>query len=486
MPAKLVQSADPAGAEPGKRRLVAVSNRVADLSGGYQSGGLAVALADALRATNGLWFGWSGQSAEDALTMPPKVQDLGDLTISTIDLTPEEEESYYYGYSNRCLWPALHYRLDLAQCLENEAEVYFNVNARFAEKLIPQLRPDDMIWVHDYHLFPLAEELKRQGCTSRIGFFLHTPFPSPEIFAAIPHQKRLGHALMAYDVIGFQTRSDRENFARYVASYLNGERLNGDLLTAQGQTSQASVFPIGIDATAFKKMAEVESAKGPLLPFLGEDMKTIIGVDRLDYTKGLPERLRAFEALLEQFPNHRGHVRFVQIASPTRETLPVYQEIREEVEWLVGRINGRFGDLSWTPVTYVHRGIPQNLLARLYRESAVGLVTPLRDGMNLVAKEYVAAQAPENPGVLVLSRFAGAAEQLREALLINPYDITETVRTLDRALTMPRQERWSRHSRLMQRIETYDAANWRDSFLQTFAPSDTDPIRLFDEKLGAA
>jgi trehalose 6-phosphate synthase len=222
------------------------------------------------------------------------------------------------------------------------------------------------------------------------------------------------------------------------------------------------------------------------LPFAGENMKTIIGVDRLDYTKGLPERLRAFEELLERFPHHRGQVRLIQIASPTRETLPVYQEVREEVERLVGRINGRFGDLNWRPVTYLHRSLPQSDLARLYRESAVGLVTPLRDGMNLVAKEYVAAQIPEEPGVLVLSRFAGAAEQLRESLLINPHDINELARTLDRALTMPRQERWARHNRLMQRISTNDLANWRDSFIQSFAASDPATLNLFTETLGAA
>jgi trehalose 6-phosphate synthase len=489
MPDKPMPPANFGGLEPGTTkagRLVVVSNRVANLSAKCQSGGLAVALGDAMKASRGLWFGWSGETSEDALSADPKIETIGNLTVATIGLTPEEEEGYYFGYANRCLWPSLHYRLDLAQCREADSEIYFAVNARFADTLLPLLAPDDMIWVHDYHLIPLAEELRRRGCTSRIGFFLHTPFPSPEIFAAVPHQKRLGNALMTYDVVGFQTRSDRENFARYVASFLDGERMRGDLLTAQGQTTQASVFPIGIDAQGFMRLAEEESLKGPLLPFQGDDMKTIIGVDRLDYTKGLPERLRAFECLLETWPHYRHHVRFVQIASPTRETLPVYQEIREQVEGLVGRINGRFGDLNWTPVTYVHRPVPQDILARLYRESAVGLVTPLRDGMNLVAKEYVAAQPSEDPGVLVLSRFAGAAEQLREALLINPHDITEMARTLDRALSMPRQERWARHNRLMQRIETYDVANWRDSFLQTFAPSDAKPINLFAKARGAA
>jgi len=468
------------------RRLVVVSNRLADFGAKFQTGGLAVALGDALKASQGVWFGWSGDVTDNALRTPPKVESISGLTVATIDLTPQEAEGYYYGYANRCLWPSLHYRLDLAQCNEEHNETYFNVSARFADAIMPLVEPDDLIWVHDYHLIPLAEELRGRGCTSRIGFFLHTPFPSPEIFAAIPGQKRLGNALMVYDVVGFQTCSDRDNFRRYVAASLDGEPLHGDRMAAQGETTTASVFPIGIDATAFRKLAEAESSKGPILPDLGEGMKTIIGVDRLDYTKGLPERLRAFEQLLEEFPEHRGKVRLVQIAPPTREILPVYQEIREDVERLVGRINGRFGDLRWTPVTYIHHGVPQDILTRLYREAAVGLVTPLRDGMNLVAKEYIAAQAPQDPGVLVLSRFAGAAEQLREALLINPHDINEMARALDRALTMPRQERWARHNRLWQRIETYDLANWRDSFIQSFAESDTDPVKLFPKKLGAA
>lgn len=468
------------------RRLVVVSNRVADFSAKFQTGGLAVALGDALKASKGVWFGWSGDTRPDALEAPPHVKTVSGLTVATIDLTAAEADGYYFGYANRCLWPALHYRLDLAQCNEEHNETYFQVNARFADALMPLIEPDDLIWVHDYHLIPLAEALRGRGCTARIGFFLHTPFPSPEIFAAIPGQKRLGNALMVYDVVGFQTSSDRDNFRRYVAASLDGEQLQGDHITAQGETTIAAAFPIGIDADHFRELAEAESDKGPILPASPEDIKTIIGVDRLDYTKGLPERLRAFEVLLEEYPEHRGKVRLVQIAPPTREGLPLYQEIREDVERLVGRINGRFGDLSWQPVTYLHRGVPQDKLTRLFRQSAVGLVTPLRDGMNLVAKEYIAAQAPQDPGVLVLSRFAGAAEQLREALLINPHDINEMARALDRALTMPRQERWARHNRLWQRIETYDVFNWRDSFIQSFAESDTDPVNLFPKKAGAA
>lgn len=468
------------------RRLVVVSNRVADFSAKFQTGGLAVALGDALKASKGVWFGWSGETRDDAVSVPPHVENIAGLTVATIDLTGKEAEGYYFGYANRCLWPALHYRLDLAQSNEEQSEIYFQVNARFADALMPLIQPNDIIWINDYHLIPLAEELRGRGCTARIGFFLHTPFPSPEIFAAIPSQKRLGNALMVYDVVGFQTTSDRDNFRRYVTASLDGEQLQGDRVTAQGETTLASVFPVGIDVGHFRSLAEEDDAMGPLLPDAGEDMKTIIGVDRLDYTKGLPERLRAFEVLLEQFPEHHGKVRLVQIAPPTRGGLPVYQEIRENVERLVGRINGRFGDLGWQPVIYMHRGVAQDILVRLFRRSDVGLVTPLHDGMNLVAKEYIAAQAAQDPGVLVLSRFAGAAEQLREALLINPHDIQETARALDRALTMPRQERWARHNRLWQRIETYDLFNWRDSFIQSFAESDTNPVNLFPKEAGAA
>jgi trehalose 6-phosphate synthase len=478
--------ADMQPANSNAARLVVVSNRVADLSAKYQSGGLAVAVGDALKGSHGLWFGWSGETSEHALDTPPKIEMHGALKMAKLDLTPDEEEGYYYGYANRCVWPALHYRLDLARCSETDAEIYFKVNARFADALMPLLETADTIWVHDYHLIPLAEELRARGCVARIGFFLHTPFPSPEVFAAVPHQERLGRALMVYNLVGFQTQADRENFARYVLSCLDGERLRGDLLTAHDRTTKASVFPIGIAAEDFAKLAESESAKGPLLPLPQEDMKTIIGVDRLDYTKGLPERLRAFEALLSTYPIHRRRVRLVQIGSPTRETLPIYQEVREEVERLVGRINGRFGDLSWTPVTYLHRTIPQHQLARLYRESAVGLVTALRDGMNLVAKEYVAAQHGKDPGILMLSRFAGAAEELKEALLINPHDTNEMAKMLNRALKMRRPERWARHHQLMQRIEAGSVTHWRDAFLAALSASNASSVYHSGHNLGAA
>ena len=467
-------------------RLVIVSNRVADLSAKSQSGGLAVAVRDALKGSPALWFGWSGETSEDALDTPPKVEMHGALKLAKLDLTPDEEEGYYYGYANRCVWPALHYRLDLARCSETDAGIYFSVNARFADALMPLLEPADTLWVHDYHLIPLAEELRARGCLARIGFFLHTPFPSPEVFAAVPHQQRLGRALMVYDLLGFQTQADRENFARYVEACLDGERLRGDRLVAHGHATRASVFPIGIAAENFARLAESESAKGPLLPVPQEDVKTIIGVDRLDYTKGLPERLRAFESLLSNYPVHRRHVRLVQIGSPTRETLPVYQEVREEVERLVGRINGSFGDLSWTPVTYLHRTIPQHYLARLYRESAIGLVTALRDGMNLVAKEYVAAQCGSDPGVLMLSRFAGAAEELKEALLVNPHDINEMAKTLDRALKMRRPERWARHHQLMHRVEAGSVTHWRNNFLRALAAPNSDLAYCSSYNLGAA
>jgi trehalose 6-phosphate synthase len=467
------------------RRLVVVSNRVADFSAKFQTGGLAVALADALRASDGLWFGWSGETRDDAASTKPKLEKSSGLTVATIDLTPEEEEGYYLGYANRCLWPALHYRLDLAQCNQGQGEIYFAVNGRFADALITLLRPDDLIWAHDYQLIPLAEELRRRGCTCRIGFFLHTPFPSPEIFAAVPGQKRLGNSLMVYDLIGFQTKWDRDNFRRYVTQYLDGERLPGDRLTAQGQTTKTSVFPIGIDAAAFQALAASEAAKGPLLPTLSDDMQTIIGVDRLDYSKGIVQRLEAFGEFLRDHPEERGRVSLLQIAPPSRSDVPEYADLDRQSDEVAGRLNAQLGEFDWTPIRVVKKAYSRKALAGFYRRAQVGLVTPMRDGMNLVAKEYIAAQDPADPGVLVLSRFAGAAEQLREALLINPHDINETARALDRALSMPRQERWSRHNRLMQRIVTYDLANWRDSFIQGFAAADAKSAKL-GKRLGAA
>ena len=450
-------------------RLVVVSNRVADLSAACQSGGLAVAMTEALRARGGLWFGWSGKTHKNAARTAPRLHRFDSTLTATVDLTPAEHKHYYLGFANRCLWPLLHYRLGLTEIDTSAQRVYIGVNRRFAAQLAPLLQPGDRIWVHDYHLIPLAEAMRRQhGVRHQIGFFLHTPFPPPEVFAAAPRYRRLARALFAYDLIGFQTKRDRENFARLVVEALGGQRLDNGRLTAFGQTVVAGAFPIGIDpawiAEAAARRANGSALRG-LRRSLGQQ-SLIVGVDRLDYTKGLVEKFAAFEALLEAHEEQAGRVTMLQIAPPTREGVEAYDAVRSQLEAMAGRINGRFGDFTWVPVRYIHRSISRDDLAGLFRHARVGLVTSLRDGMNLVAKEFVAAQNPADPGVLVLSCFAGAAEQLTEALLVNPHDIQGVAAALHRALTMPLEERRARHQALWRKIASHSVERWREHFLK--------------------
>ena len=448
-------------------RLVVVSNRVADLSASHQSGGLAVAVGEALRATGGLWCGWSGRTSHEAWWGAPTIRNFGRIRTATIDLTPAEAAGFYCGFSNGCLWPVLHERLDLAEIRRQDEKPYFAVNERMAALLDSLLQPGDRIWVHDYHFMPLGEALRRRSIRQAIGFFLHTPFPSPETFRALPAHEALARALFAYDVVAFQTRQDRENFARYVEEALGGRRLDEERLSAFGQILRVHACPIGIDAAAFAETARM-NADAPEIAGLAHWLGgrgLIAGVDRLDYSKGLPERLRGLETLLEQDPRFHRRVSLLQVAPPTREGVECYDRVRREFEQLVGRINGAHGDLGWVPVQYLHRPLPRALLAAVLRLARVGLVTPLNDGMNLVAKEYVAAQDAADPGVLVLSRFAGAAEQMQEAVLVNPHDPHEVADGLRRALTMRAGERRDRHQALWRRVATQDVAWWRERFL---------------------
>lgn len=452
-------------------RLVVVSNRVADLSARSQSGGLAVAMGEALSTSGGLWFGWSGAIRKNAARSAPRLRHFDNILTATIDLTPAEHRDYYLGFANRCLWPLLHYRLGLTEIDAKAARGYFAVNNRIAAALAPLLQPGDRIWVHDYHLIPLAEALRSLGVTQEIGFFLHTPFPPPDVFAAAPHRRKLAEAMFAYDLVGFQTNRDRENFASFVVEALDGQRLDNDRLAALGRTVVAGAFPIGIDPAGIAKAAVKQancSAVRHLRRSLGQQ-SLIVGVDRLDYTKGLVEKFAAFEALLETHEQHSGGVSMLQIAPPTREGVEAYDAVRSQLEATAGRINGRFGDFTGVPVRYIHRSVARDVLAGLYRQAHVGLVTPLRDGMNLVAKEYVAAQDPADPGVLVLSGFAGAAEELNEALLVNPHDIEGMAAALHRALTMPLEERRARHDALWRKIALNNVATWRDQFLKRLA-----------------
>jgi trehalose 6-phosphate synthase len=461
-------------------RLIVVSNRVADPRK-TAAGGLAVALADVLNSTGGLWFGWSGKIIEAADGGRPgearqHTQHAGPVRLVTLDLSREDHDSFYVGYSNGVLWPVFHYRLDLADFDAGYIAGYRRVNQLFARKLHALLHPDDIIWVHDYHLIPLAAELRALGCTQRIGFFLHIPLPPSLILAAIPGHDWLIRALFAYDLVGFQSHADLRHFDRYVESEAHAQRLGDGRWRAFNRTVQASAFPIGIDVEEFQALADVAEGREMFERMRREYSRRqlLVGVDRLDYSKGLPQRLKAFRELLHRYPEHRDSATLIQIASPSREDVSAYNDLLHELESLCGSINGNFGELDWMPVRYIHRTVARARLPGLYRASRVALVTPLRDGMNLVAKEFVASQDPADPGVLVLSRFAGAAEQLPDALLVNPYDIEGTANAIHLALQMPVEERRVRHQAQMAVIREYDVHWWCRSFLDTLSKAEAE------------
>ena len=453
-------------------RLVVVSNRVADPRQ-TAAGGLAVALAEVLNNTGGLWFGWSGKVVDAAEDDDVHFLQAGPVKLATVNLSQADHDDFYLGYSNGVLWPVFHYRLDLADFDAGYIAGYRRVNQLFARKLLPLLRPDDVIWVDDYHLIPLAAELRALGCRQRIGFFLHIPLPPPLILAAIPGHDWLVRALFAYDLVGFQSETDLNHFSRYVETEAHAQPQEGSRWRAFGRTVQAGAFPIGIDVQEFAELARGPEALDTYERTMQEYSRRqlLVGVDRLDYSKGLPQRMRAFEEFLRKYPELRQSATLIQIASPSRESVSAYSDILRELESLCGSINGNFGELDWMPVRYIHRTVPRAQLPGLYRASRVALVTPLRDGMNLVAKEFLAAQDEEDPGVLVLSRFAGAAEQLKEALMVNPYDVEGTAAAINLALHMPLEERRSRHQAMMRTVRQYDVHWWCDSFLAALQQS---------------
>lgn len=456
----------PALPRGGAKRLVVVSNRVADLSSSTQTGGLAVGLADAINDEGGLWFGWDG-NREGKTGGPLKISQHGAVTSVGVPISPDDFADYYLGFSNSVLWPLFHYRLDLVNITAKAFDGYMRVNEIFARQLMPLLRRDDLIWIHDYHLIPLASMLRKLGCRQKIGHFLHIPFPAPELLAAAPHHRELVDALLDYDLLGFQTHTDAGNLKSYLAAQRPDVKVTKDHILTGDKTIRVNRFPIGIDVEDFNALAREPGTDAACLQNsrVYNRRKRIIGVDRLDYSKGLPERFRAFDAFLQRYPQFTKKVGFVQVAPPSRSEVDAYADIRVELEQLTGSINGRFGDLDWTPVQFICRALPRDTLAPLMRQSDVGFVTPLRDGMNLVAKEYVAAQDPENPGVLILSQFAGAAEEMREALIVNPYDPEDMAQQLHRALSMPLKERRARHGALLAHITRFDAKNWAETFL---------------------
>ena len=446
-------------------RLVAVSNRISSIRSAPLAGGLAVALVDALRENQGLWFGWSGKTV-DQTSAEPSVSREGEVTLATVDLSHDDHEAYYSGFANRCLWPLFHFRLDLTGYDRGHFDAYQRVNRRFAGSLLPLLRSDDLIWVHDYHLFPLGSELRRLGVKQRIGFYLHIPFPPRELLTTLPQHRSLVRALFDYDLVGFQIEDDVKRLASYVEQDLGG-KVGPGWMEAFGKRLHIEAFPVGIDTARYHDFAFSSHGQREwirLREFL-RGREQIIGVDRLDYTKGLVRRMNAYELLLESQPESHGRITYLQIAPISRGEVIAYQDFRRELEHHAASINGRFGQVDWVPIRYVNEAIPRRRLAGLYRASRIGLVTPMRDGMNLVAKEYVAAQDEKDPGVLVLSRFAGAAQQMGEALLVNPYDTEDVAGALERARTMSLEERRNRHQALMRGLLDEDVSHWRKRFL---------------------
>jgi trehalose 6-phosphate synthase len=453
------------GPTPDKARLVIVSNRVpAPQDRSAQAGGLAVALADGI-PPGSLWFGWSGRrSAEPP---PPAMQVAGALAYATTDLTPAEYQTYYQGFANTALYPLLLYRVGLLRFRGEDYEGYRLVNARFAAQLAAMLRPDDKVWVHDYHLFTLPEELRARGFAGPVGFFLHTPFPPPGLFAVLPRAAELLRGVCAADVAGFQTVQDRQNFVE-AAQRLLGARLESEAtLHLDGHAVQAVVTPVGIDADAFASTAQRargDMATRRLAESLG-DRALVLSADRLDHTKGLPERVTAIGHFFDRNPAWRRRVNFLQVAAESRQDVIEYQRLRRELDRMVGDLNGRAGEADWTPLRYMTRPVRRPTLAGFHRLANVGLVTPLRDGMNLVAKEFVAAQDPGDPGVLVLSCFAGAAEAMEAALIVNPYDADAVADALALGLRMDLEERQARHRALMERTRQQSARQFCADFL---------------------
>jgi trehalose 6-phosphate synthase len=449
-------------------RLVVVSNRVAPIQEGEPTaGGLAAGVLDALKQQGGIWFGWSGEIADPT---EPSEQTAGPIRLVTIDLSRADYDLFYRGFANGTLWPVLHYQIGLHRFEWPDFAGYRRVNQTFADALMRIVQPGDLIWAHDYHLLCLADALRAAGSTHRIGLFLHTPFPAPAVFMTIPAHADLIRAMCAFDLLGFQTEADRTAFADYVLRHAGGELLGDGALRVFDRVVKTDVYPIGVHVDEVRAQAEAPANRRfatRLRAHLLE--KLILSVDRLDYSKGLRQRFAAFERFLEHYAGWRGNVTFMQIAPPSRADIQTYREIRRELEGEAGRINGRFAEVDWVPLRYLNKGFPRNVLMPLYAEAQVGLVTPLRDGMNLVAKEYVAAQDPDDPGVLVLSQFAGAAVELEAALLVNPYDGAGIAEALDRALAMPVAERRERHAAMLRVMREHSLERWRDRFVAHLA-----------------
>lgn len=455
-------------------KIVVVSNRVARSNPSESiAGGLAAALLPAVKRSGAIWVGSSGKFVETGKDAFAEIEAFGSGALATVDLPNEHYVRYYEGFSNSALWPTLHSRTDLIRANGDDYRSYREINAYMARALVRFLSEDAAFWVQDYHFLTLAKELRRLHVVQPIGFFLHTPWPSASTIIAMPHHREIVRAMLAYNMIGFQTDTDRDNFADYLRQELKIAVVDNEFRGKHG-ICRLGTFPIGIDVDEFARRA-TKTVAGPTFARLRSSLqggKLVIGAERVDYSKGLTNRIRAFDRLLETRPNLKGGVTYLQIAVPSRCGIPAYDSLQAELASLVGEINGRHGEFDWTPIRYLNRGFSQATLAGLYRAARVGLVTPLHDGMNLVAKEYIAAQNPFDPGVLVLSNYAGAARELDSALLVNPHDIDEIANALSVALEMPLPERIERWQTMMTALRRSSVHRWFSDFVEALADFD--------------
>ena len=464
--------------------VILVSNRVADVStDGPIEGGLASALLQAVRASGAVWVGTRVQQTSPDRKEPlTSLVTIGAGTTARVDVPANVYQPFYRGFANSALWPVLHSRPDLVRTSDDEYRCYREVNRMVATALRSFAEPQSRIWVHDYHFLTLAEELRRLHIDCPVGFFLHTPFPTRSAFVGLPRHRELAEALLKYDLIGFQTEDDKGNFADYLLHELGLTLEPGCVVS--GTNAHLASFPIGIDVQAFADGA-LRAAARPDIARLRASLHSsqlAIGVDRIDYSKGLEHRMRAFDRLFSVAPELKGHISLLQIALPSRAEIPTYDKLRARLAALVSEVNGRHGEVDWSPIRYLNKGYAQSTLAGLYRTAQIGLVTPLNDGMNLVAKEYVAAQNPLNPGVLVLSQFAGAARQLDAALIVNPHDADAVANAIRYGLMMSLEERRGRWDAMMAVLRRSDINDWFAQFRSALnatapAPAPAKPIR---------
>lgn len=485
-----------------KERLIVVSNRLPftckrGITGEWKiapgAGGLVTALLPVLRNRGGTWIGWPGTASEDAADLEATLSgtlDNAGYTLKPVMLTAEEMHKFYQGFSNEIIWPLFHDLQMLCNFEPDYWHVYQEVNRNYAEVISENSTDTDFIWVHDYHLMNVATELRRMGRRSKTGFFLHIPFPSLDIFVKLPWRLQLLRALLDYDIIGFQTLRDRRNFIQCIRALMEDVTCQGKgqvlTVTAAGREIRVGSFPIGIDYEGFLKQAAGRTVgdKAAHLHRMMPDRQLILGVDRLDHTKGIPDRLRAFRHALVRHPELHERVTLIQVVVPSREEIPKYHELKTQIDRLVGEINGQFTRPGgWVPIHYIFRNLEFTDLLAYYRAAEIALVTPLKDGMNLVAKEFCTCSIEEN-SVLILSEFAGAAAQLqRGALLVNPHDIEGMADTIYAAFVMDKEERRARMRGLRRSTRKNGIFWWVDSFLSAAIAKDLNAFPLPEDYL---